>query len=298
MIAAGFSNTGAYKGGHDTYVADLLGFFLPNSRHWLGHVRPIHALTGMFTGFRWESAVYLGLSLLIIILATVRFTIAESSRYILGLLACLVLSLGERLHTLGWSAPVLLPYSVLAHIPFLANMRAPSRHMVYAFLFLGILVAIGLRHLCRSHVWSSRARICFAALAVLIVIDYYSFDKEMTPVNFPPAYQAIVNNGDGALVDMPIDVFKRLSYPMLYQTFHRRPIVNAPLARKLEPSLIDSLNINNVDLQLRQLADDDVRFIVVHKAFLDSDSTLDTLAYDRRCRRLFADADQIVYVVP
>lgn len=84
---------------------------------------------------------------------------------------------------------------------------------------------------------------------------------------------------------------------MLYQTLHRRPIVGGVISRKFEKSLSDYLDRDNIDLQLAQLIDNQVRYIVVHKEFLNSDPSVDTLAYDDRCRRLYTDDTHIAYVV-
>lgn len=297
MIITAFSHPDVYKEGHDVFVADLAGVFIPSALQWLGHAKPIRAITHMFTGNQWESAVYLGLSMIVIILVTIRRTIAESSRYLLVALASVLLSMGEMLHILGWRAPIFLPYRVLSHVPIFSNMRAPSRHAVYAILFLAIVVAIGVRQLCRSPRWSSRAKLCFLALTALIVLDFYSFDNVMTPVTLPPAYSTILRYGDGAILDLPDTVLNDNNYPLLYQTMHHRPIVGGNFTRKLERTLSDNLERKDIDVQLQQLVDNQVRYIVIHKSFLDTDPALDTLAYDSRCRRLFADNTQIVYVV-
>lgn len=297
MVIAALEHRSVYQEGHDVYVADLAGFILPTASQWLGHAKPIRALTELFTGNQWESAVYLGLSLIVIVLATIRRSIAESSRYLLMALASLVLSMGEMLHVLGWRAPIFLPYRVLSQLPFLSNMRVPARHVVYAFLFLAIVAAIGLQHLCRSHGWNLRAKLCLLALSALIVMDFYPFyNAQMTPLTLPPAYTAIKQHGEGVIFDLPNSVLNDSNYPLFYQTMHGMPMVACKISRKLEPTLGDSLGKEDVDTQLKQLVDDQIRYIVIHKRFLDAESSLDTLAYDTRCRRLYADSTEIVYL--
>jgi len=200
MIIASLTYPGVYRYGHNIFIADLAGFVIPNFPQWLGRLSSIRDITAQFAGNSWESAVYLGVSAVLIVLLTVRRTIRESSRYILGLLACLILSMGAWLHIMGKSFLVLLPYRILMHVPFFSNMRSPSRHIIYAYLFLALLVGVALRYLRRSGPWTARAKVIFLALAALLVIDYYAFDTRMTEVKCPPAYRAIMQNGDGAIM--------------------------------------------------------------------------------------------------
>ncbi len=296
MIISSLSHHGVYKGGHSDYVADLAGLFIPNAAQWLGHMPQLKNLTSMFTGNPWESAVYLGISAILIVILTARRTLAESSRYILGLLACLVLAMGSWMHVMGWSTRVALPYNVLAHVPFFSNMRAPDRHIVYVYLFLAILVAIGIGYLYRSRKGTSRAKVLVVALVALVAVDYYSYDAHMTPVKLPPVYTAILQNGGGPILDLPLESFRKLGHAMFYQTMHHQPLVTAYVSRKIDNTLAERLHRHDIDEQLQQLSENHVPYIVVHKHFLDAAPYLDTLAYDTRCRKLYSDSAQIVYV--
>ncbi len=294
MLLAGVANSGAYKIGHADFVADLAGFVTPNAQHWLGRFPPIDALNDMFFGNELESAVYMGVTVILVILTTIRHTLAESSRYALVLIACLILSMGRWIYVYGWEAPVILPYNVLASLPFFSNLRAPSRHMVYAYLFLAILTGIGLRYLYRLRAWSPRVAVSFTALSLIIVADYYSYDKRMTPVALPSAYEEILQHGDGAILDLPEVLLEGGCQPLLYQTLHELPIVNCPIARKLDVTLGDRLT-DTVENRLIQLTESKVRYIVVHKQLLGGDQHLDTLLYDNQCPRLYTDDSDIVY---
>jgi hypothetical protein len=52
---------------------------------------------------------------------------------------------------------------------------------------------------------------------------------------------------------------------MAYQICHQRPIVFATISRKVGKSLIDTLDLDNLDRQKQQLIESGVKYIVIHK---------------------------------
>jgi len=207
------------------------------------------------------------------------------------------LAMGASVHLMGWKAPVYLPCSLLAFVPFLSNIRTPSRFIVYVYLFFAILVAIGVRHIYRSRRESARVGVIMSLLVATLAIDYYAYDNTMTPVALPAAYDAILDDREsGAILDLPhlewVD-----SYYLLYQTQHRRPIAGGVLARKFETSLVDTLSRDDLRRQRAQLVSARIPYLVIHKKLLRKDPSLDTLDYDRRYERIFTDPTEIVYRV-
>jgi hypothetical protein len=173
-------------------------------------------------------------------------------------------------------------------------MRAPARHIIYAYLFLAILVGIGVRYLLYQRRREGSARWVVVLAIAILFIDFYSFSSEVTTVALPPAYQAIERQGSGAILDLPEAV---LNFPMLYQTIHGLPVVGGVPARKLEKSLVDRLELDDLDIQRQQLVKYHVKYIVIHKEYLNWKPPLDTLAYDNEYSRLFSDNTEVVYDV-
>jgi hypothetical protein len=64
---------------------------------------------------------------------------------------------------------------------------------------------------------------------------------------------------------------------MMYQTFHRQPIVEGHNARKLGTALRDYLELADLPRQHRQLAEHRVRYIVLHKDWLAEHRSRDPL---------------------
>src|SRR5262245_61431512 len=93
---------------------------------------------------------------------------------------------GRSLHVLGQSTGVLLPTAITEHLPFVSQLRTPSRAIVYVYLFLAIAVASILKKLCfdqetRYYEWQRREidRVAVTtAIVAFIFFDFYSIAQE------------------------------------------------------------------------------------------------------------------------
>jgi hypothetical protein len=115
--------------GADTYVSDLLAFFLPSNL--------IH-----FTGNVTENDAYVGLPLVALFAAGLVLGWRSPRIRWIGLTALVVaaLSLGPHLHVDGNVTPVWLPWAVVAHLPLMES-ALPARLMDIGFLGIGIVAA-------------------------------------------------------------------------------------------------------------------------------------------------------------
>jgi hypothetical protein len=115
--------------GADTYVSDLLAFFLPSNL--------IH-----FTGNVSENDAYVGLPLVTLFAAGLVLGWRSPRIRWIGLMALVVavLSLGPHLHVDGNVTPVLLPWAVVARLPLMES-ALPARLMDIGILGIGIVVA-------------------------------------------------------------------------------------------------------------------------------------------------------------
>ncbi len=268
MIILGLKYPGASAVGHNYYVSDLLGFITPGHYHTLGNISLIKAVNDSFTGKVWETAVYFGLVALAIIIFAFKKIKKEAAPYLLALITLIIISMGSTFHIIGYSTPILLPYKILYLVPFLSNIRCPSRHIFYGYLFLGIILAMGINYLYSFGKLGKYKNYILTALIVLILVDYYSVEKEMTPVYLPSCYNVILRDSESfAILDLPGGYLESNTY-MMYQAIHEHPIVQGVVSRKLHETLIDRLNYTDLYIQKQQLASDSVKYIVIHKAFL------------------------------
>ena len=78
------------------------------------------------------------------------------------------------------SSPAVLPGYFTSDVPFLSNIRAPGRFVIYAYIFVGLLTAIGVRHICCGRARSLRKTLVCIVIPFLIMVDYYSTSRYTT----------------------------------------------------------------------------------------------------------------------
>ncbi len=256
--------------GHNSFVTDLLGLFVPNSLHWLGGIPLVNRLNGMFTGNPWETVSYLGLAAIVVVIIAFRHSIRPVAPYLLGGFAFLLMAMGINPHFAGVIIPARLPDQVLSQLPFLANLRCPVRFMSYVYLFWSIIVVLAVQRLVRSGASARNRMALMIILPALLVVDYSIVCTNTTEVSLPKCYDSIkADTTNFGILELPEGYDESCRY-MMYQTLHGIPIVNGAITRKIGRSLIDTLNVTNLEIQNRQLVASQVKYIVVHKDFLSA----------------------------
>ncbi len=278
-------------------MADLFGLVVPHINHWLGNFSWIGRINRLYLSNEWEGTVYLGLVNLGLVFLAWRLIKTQAKKYLAGLVHFAVLALGSPLTVLGHEFPLKLPFALLAQIPLMSLLRAPSRLIVFSYLFLGILTALALKELL-GRIRSPRAfAVTFLAILGLIFADYYSVSDARTPVAPPPCFAALPRSGDPyAILILPSDggVDK---YYLMHQVAHGLPMVNGALARKIGKTLIDSLEMEDLLVQEARLLDARVRYIVFYKNFLAEDAPLVLDRYKAHYPAFFEDDENLVLKV-
>ncbi len=111
-----------------------------------------------------ENGTYVGLPLLVVLIAGVCVLRRRRFALFCGLMAAvaMVLSMGSYLHLDGHRTGIPLPFIVLAHLPLL-DSSAASRYVAFFWLFAALLLALILDHVydaTRSRVRGRAAAIC------------------------------------------------------------------------------------------------------------------------------------------
>src|SRR5262249_30125564 len=191
MVKMSMGPVSVYAEGSDIFVADLFGYAVFPPVHLLGDLtRQVYS---RLTGNLWEATVYLGLANLVV-MAWLCLCAKQKDRKLLtyvlsGMAVFCVLASGDSLHVLG-QRTIALPNALLSELPFFANVRTPSRAIVFVYLFL----AIGLGHAV-SLIWERRhrppVRWGLVAVSALMVLDFYPLHLATTPVSCPPGLALI-----------------------------------------------------------------------------------------------------------
>jgi hypothetical protein len=138
--------TGPYDVAHPAkwphlFSNDLLNVLLPTQATALGGALAA-PVTRRFTGGLDEQSGYLGLPVILLLVAAAREFWQDRRLRILFLMlgVLLVASLGPRLMVAGYNTGIVLPWAALLHLPLL-GAALPARVMLYATLVVAIIVA-------------------------------------------------------------------------------------------------------------------------------------------------------------
>jgi hypothetical protein len=303
MVTEGAGNERAYLGGHNTYVADVLGFVVFHPYHGLAaFVEPINV---RLTGNAWEKSVYLGLvNVTLILWALISRNAFKISHYLFcmsGMAFFMLFAMGSSLHVGGRTFDILMPTDIMESIPFLRNIRTPSRAMVYVYLFISIATGLVVKHLVfspQSYGYNRWIRSgILIVLSAVMFVDFYPHNLASTKVECPIAYENIRDDpGAFGIVDLPMSYVNGNRY-MMYQICHEKPIVNATVSRKLNRSLSDYLVPDASYTQQRQLQDALVKYIVVHKDLISDRNRVDVDSYVNVYSTIYSDHRNIVFRV-
>ena len=261
------SGSSVYQAGGNVFVADLLGFVAFPPEHLLAGLS--RGLYARFTGYPWESTVYLGL-INVAVLAwywhRTRFTREPLRLYVaLGMLTFALLAAGEALHVAGAVTFVHLPDVVLDKLPFFADVRSPSRAIIFVYLFLSI--GIGLATTAALSSGRVASKIAVAVIALLIAIDFYPARLATTPATCPPGLNVLnadPERGFGVL-NIPFGYADADTY-MFEQVCHRRPLVDGVISREMGTSLINRVSVTDLARQRQQLTQARVKYLLLHKS--------------------------------
>jgi hypothetical protein len=293
MVRAAMGNASVYEQGH-TYVADVFAYLAFPPYHLLGSMAHGIYQRLLRANNEWEATVYLGLvnvAVLAWLCLTAEHKDASLLKYVLcGMGVFCIFASGDWLRVLGHDI-ILMPDAVLSRLPFFANVRTPSRAIVFVYLFL----AIGVGHaagVAMQHRQRPKARWGVAAVAVAIVLDFFpargfAMNPDLiidgNPVACSPGLALIrddpekgfgvldlphLPNGKLATFETTFETYVEGNFYMLQQAAcHGRPIVMGNTSRDVVVSLRDRLETGDLQAQRRQLAAARVKYIVMRLDF-------------------------------
>ncbi len=289
MIRIGLAHPdSAHLPGHNLFVADLLGFFVPHAYHALAGVDAVKAASAGMTGPVWEQAVYLGWVNLLLVAAALWKIRTRAFPYLAAFLFFAVLALGVELHVQGRLTGVPLPYALFESLPFVQHARNPSRTMAFGYLFWAALAALAVRALFRSESKKLKHQLGLVLVAGLAFMDFYSIGSDVTPVELPPVYEAVLQDPDYAqknfaIMNLPWDKGRYL----MEQTVHGLPDLQGYLGRKFSMPLIGKLPFDDLALQKKILQHHRVKYVLIRKKRM----SWDPLSAEER--RIYAGITQL-----
>lgn len=272
------------------FQTDLMAYITPSRSHPVFESFTQSAYERYYS-HRSESrrfAAYVGVTTLALAVLGVWKTRRSSLPWVAIALGLILLALGPILRINGQTYPgVPMPYRLAARLYVPRLMRVPDRFNMFLALPVAMLAACGVPYLLTYVQQRSRRRDHWISLALSCLLGGMIL-FEYLPVPFPLRHPQIsafyhqlsVEPGDFAVLNLPKSALDSKRY-MLAQVTHQHPILQGKTPR-FPQGTFDYLNTNpwlqalresstmppqhtDVSRQLTVLAQDDVRYVILHK---------------------------------
>jgi hypothetical protein len=157
------------------------------------------------------------------------------------------------------------------HVGIFKGLRAPSRASILFLLCLGVLAARATTAIL-ARVPDSKRTLCGAALAAVILVEYWSAPMKLVP--YPrraQLYEFLAQLPDGNVLELPVprpDGLPFLDTRYLYTSiFHWKTLVNGYSGYYPRSYLERLIRLDTIPSPsaLRQLRADKVRYVIVHE---------------------------------
>lgn len=256
---------------------DLLGYILP------GEGAPF---AGPLLAQRFPNLLtHTPIGLVTLMLAAAGLFVPRRDRWLwLGMaVLLLLLALGRSLVVNG-QASIPLPYAWLEdNLLIMQLVRYPSRFAVLLSIPMAVLAGYGVLLITSRLTFGATAAVT-AGLALLIALSYRVPDYPLLDLDTPAWYAALGQEaGTFGLVTIPLTrIFDE--YAMNYQLTHNKPLVAGHVSRPpreahafieaspflsgLRERTLEPPDAEDVTAQLRPLAENNLPYLVIHKAFL------------------------------
>ena len=272
---------------------DLLAYLTPPGTHLLLGVKTQSLYDNYYhdrSGARRNSA-YVGVTVLLLVIIGMRYNWRKNLVWGVMAAALVLLALGPLLRINGqFFENVPTPYRLLAPLELFRLMRIPDRFNMFLALPVSILTAYGIAQIATwsKKTWLFRNDLIVGLIGLFIFLEYMSFPVALHDVSVRPSFydQIARESGEFAILNLPFNPIKAKRY-MFDQVWHNRPIVQGKAARLPENvyqfvesnpwlSTVRRTNemspeFNDVSRQLIRLAQEGVRYIILHRDQVDAD---------------------------
>ncbi|NIV39701.1 MAG: hypothetical protein GWN58_62925, partial [Anaerolineae bacterium] len=264
-----------------SYQADLLAYLIPGQDHPIGG----ELFARFREGFSVENALrtpFVGYVVFALALYGTIKRWRQARFWLLAAAVYLVLALGPELMIGGKVYPgVPMPYRLAGEWFLTPIVRRPHRFNLFLALPVAMLAALGVAEFLRRRLRPNRQIVALALVGVLILFEYAQIPYATMLPSVPDWYDLVAEEqGEFAMLELPMHPRGYDKWYMLYQTVHQKPIVeghvsripreayafldSTPFLTKLHEDNVMDPGLVDVTNQLRTLAEADVRYMILH----------------------------------
>ena len=269
--------------------SDLLAYMTPGQSHPLFKSQSKKLYERYYSdrdvGLRYT--LYIGLVAFCLALLGIYAKRRESVPWVLMAIILILLALGPLLRVNGqFYEEVPTFYGALSFTYVIRLMRVPDRFNMFLALPISVLAAYGVTVLLSHPRWNKpRSTLLISTvLATFILLEYVEIPHSLIDVSSPLSFekQLVEQPSDFAVLNLPIDKARSKLY-MFYQMTHQHPILQGhisrqpneiygymdsnPLLRSWRKKSEISPELTDVSRQLADLANEEIRYIIMHKWF-------------------------------
>ncbi len=224
------------------FSVDLLSFVLPAPNNPVLRLFPtLRDLSGVVNVTYSESIAYLGIVPIALALMAIYRNFRVLSRWLVLGATTMVLSLGPLLKIGGRvieaqidniSSPIVLPYAILANLPFFQWSRTPARLHATTQLVLAILVAYG------AAILIEKFKVEWHKVGVTILLSAIIFFEYLVAFPFPSTdtesrkVHTVAKTESGAVLPLPV-TNGAATEALFGQTINEHPIIGGRLFRDM-----------------------------------------------------------------
>jgi hypothetical protein len=209
--------------------------------------------------------------------------------WIVSGLVCILLALGPQLRLNGTTySNIVLPFTLLQNIFPFSFLRSPDRFNLVVSLPLAVSAAYGMAALSRKLVSTRRRIALITGLSLVILFEYLNSPYPIMPrPDTSPFIAQMASDPDPyAVIDLPMGRNPSKVY-LYYQSLHHKPLVEGHVSRTPDHAydFIDSnallrrlrapdtrpLAVDQRQTALQQLADQHVRYLLIHRSMSNPD---------------------------
>lgn len=280
------------EGEESSMQTDLLAYLTPGSSH---------PLMGSFTQAAYDRyysersggrrfSPYIGIVTLALALLGAWKSRRLSLPWAAAALALFLLALGPVLRINGQLFPDLpMPYGLAAQSFVIRLLRFPDRFNMFLALPVVVLAGYGIAYAIDVTQRRGRraAQLVPYLLGCAILFEYLGFPASLQHPQVSPVFAEMAAEADDfAVLNLPINPQKAKWY-MFAQVYHQRPILQGktarvppgtyayltsnPWLRFLQQHNEMSPELSNVSRQLASLAEDNIRYIILHRTHVEAD---------------------------
>lgn len=210
--------------------ADLIAFWLPSPLHPLwGQAISAFYLRLHPQALLWN--VSFGLVASGLALVGGLMTWRATWRWLVLLVATMVLAMGEQLSVWGVETGIPLPYAWLSGLPGIRSSHRPNHMVVLSILLVALLAAYGVQVVVRRYA-SRRGLVTVVLVGAVLLIDGWMGPLPLVAREVPAAYRMLPPPDGGAILPIPINLNVSRSENLWYQTVHGWPIVGGFIGRE------------------------------------------------------------------